>query len=55
MKTMNDYAREYQHKNQNKGTVSNITDYSFKFTTTPKNGEKPVECVIMKSYFLNFK
>ena len=52
MKSMEDYAREYQHKNRGKGTVSNVNNYSFKFTELTKNNEKPKEDVVMKSYFL---
>lgn len=53
MKSMDSYAREYQHKNRGKGTVSNVNNYSFKFTELPKNNnEKPKEYVVMKSYFL---
>lgn len=52
MKSMEDYAREYQHKNRGKGTVSNVNNYSFKFTELTKNNEKPKEYLVMKSYFL---
>lgn len=52
MKTMEEYARQYQHENRNKGVVSNVTDYSFKFTTNPKkDGEQPKSYLVMKSYF----
>lgn len=52
MKSMEEYARLYQHENRNKGVVSNVTDYSFKFTTNPKkDGEQPKSYLVMKSYF----
>ena len=54
MKTMEEYAKIYQHEHRNEGVVSNITNYSFKFTTTPKKkDEQPKSCIIMISYFLN--
>lgn len=53
MKTMQEYARQYQHKNRGKGIVSNVTDYSLKFTTFPeKDTEQPKEYVVFKSWFL---
>lgn len=52
MKTMAEYAKQYQHENRNKGTVSNVTDYSLKFTSNPsKNGEQPKSHIVMLSYF----
>ena len=35
MKTMEEYAAEYQKKYRGKGYVSEVTSYSFKFTTLP--------------------
>lgn len=29
MLSMEEYAKQYQHKHRNEGTVSEITDYSF--------------------------
>lgn len=53
MKTMEEYARQYQHENRNKGVVSDVTNYSFKFTTNPKkDGEQPKSYMVMISYFL---
>lgn len=55
MKSMNDYARQYQHEKRGKEVVdmTSITDYSFKTKTVPKKeNEQPKECVIMKSWFL---
>ena len=52
MKDMAFYAKQYQNENRGKGTVSDVTDYSFKFTTIPKKDkEEPKSCIIMKSYF----
>ena len=52
MKTMEEYARQYQHENRGKGLVSDVTSYSFKFTLNPKKeGEQPKSYVVMKSYF----
>lgn len=52
MKSMREYAYEYQmaHPNQ---VVSDLTNYSFKVTTVPKKeDEKPKSWVYMKSWFL---
>jgi hypothetical protein len=52
MKTMEEYAAEYQKKHRGKGKVTDVTDYSFKYTTLPlKEDEKPKSYVVMKSYF----
>lgn len=52
MKTMEEYAAEYQKKHRGKGYVSDVTSYSFKFTTLPlKVEDKPKTYVVMKSYF----
>lgn len=52
MKSMQEYARQYQHENRNKGTVSNINEYSFKFETNPKKeGEQPKSYMVYKSWF----
>lgn len=37
--------------NHRNGTVSNITDYSFKFTTVQKN-DKMKEVIYFESYFV---
>lgn len=52
MKGMQEYAKQYQHENRNKGTVSDVTSYSFKFTENPKNkGEQPKSYIVMLSWF----
>lgn len=52
---METYARQYQKEHRGKGLVSDITNYSFKFTTLPKKqDETPKSYYVMKSYFLNF-
>lgn len=52
MKTMQEYARRYQHENRNRGFVSDVTDYSFKFTVYPKKeNEQPKSYMVMESYF----
>lgn len=49
---MKKLAEDFQRKHRN-GVVSNITDYSFKFTTKPKNdSEKQKEVIYYISYFL---
>ena len=54
MKSMNEYAYEFQMKHPDM-VVSNVTSYSFKATTVPKKeDEKPRSWVYMKSWFLNF-
>lgn len=54
MKTMEEYAVEYQRKHR--GKVTDVTNYSFKYTTLPlKEDEKPKSYVVMKSYFWNKK
>lgn len=43
MLSMEEYAKQYQHKHRNEGTVSEITDYSFKFECKPtKDGKQRV-------------
>lgn len=49
MKTMEEYAKQYQHEHRNVGKVSDVTDYSFKFTTKTKEQEKST--IIVLSYF----
>ena len=52
MKTMQEYARQYQHENRNAGVISNVNTYSLKFTTTPKKDtEQPKSHIVMKSWF----
>lgn len=52
MKTMQEYADMYQKQHRGKGYYSDLTDYSFKWTTLPtKENEKPTTCIFMKSYF----
>ena len=52
MKTMQEYAKQYQHEHRNEGVVSNVNDYSFKFTCHPKKkDDKPKEYMVMISYF----
>ena len=52
MKSMVEYAKQYQHENRNKGVVSDVTSYSFKFTENPKKpGEQPKSYMVMISYF----
>lgn len=49
---MNKLANVFQTEHRN-GTVSNVTSYSFKFTTNPKTAsEKPKETIYMKSFFM---
>lgn len=47
---MDKIAKEFQN-NHKKGTVSNVTSYSFKYSETNKNGSVN-EVVYMKSYFM---
>lgn len=52
MKTMQEYAREYQKTHMGKEVVSDVGEYSFKVTTVPKKEkEEPKSFYIMKSYF----
>ena len=53
MKDMKTIARMFANDHIGKGVVSHITDYSFMYTTTPKNEkEKQVSTVYMLSYFM---
>lgn len=53
MKTMQEYAKQYQHEHRNEGVVSDVTSYSFKFTTNPKKkDEQPKSYMVMISYFV---
>lgn len=55
MLSMQEYANQYQKQHRGRGYVSDVTSYSFKWTTLPmKENEKPVSCVFMLSYFVNF-
>ena len=47
---MDKIAKEFQN-NHKKGTVSNVTSYSFKYSEASKNGSVN-EVVYMKSYFM---
>ena len=49
---MEKIAKEFQNSHK-KGTVSNVTPYSFKYSETTKNGNT-VDIVYMKSYFMDF-
>lgn len=52
MKTMKEYAVDFEFKHINKGIVTKITDYSFTFTTKPKKeNEQPKSIVYYLSYF----
>lgn len=51
MLSMEEYAKQYQHKYRNEGTVSEITDYSFKFECKPTKDGKQRVYYVMKSYF----
>ena len=52
MTEMEQYAKQYQHQHRGKGYVSNVTNYSLKFTTYPsKKDESPKSYYVMKSYF----
>lgn len=56
MKTMEEYAMAYQKKHRGKGTVSNVGDYSFTFTTLPlSEKEQQKTYVVMLSYFWEHK
>jgi hypothetical protein len=56
MLTMEEYANKYLKQHRGKGRVSDVTKYSFKWTTLPlKENEKPVTYVFMLSYFLEYK
>ena len=46
-------ANVFQTNHRN-GTVSNVTDYSFKFTTTQKN-DKGKEAIYFESYFVELQ
>lgn len=48
---MDKISKEFQN-NHKKGTVSNVTSYSFKYSETNKNGSVN-EVVYMKSYFMD--
>lgn len=48
MLDMNKIAKDFQNKHK-KGTVSNITDYSFQYTEKKKDKEDSV--IYMESYF----
>lgn len=51
MLSMEEYAKQYQHKHRNEGIVSEITDYSFKFECKPTKDGKQRVYHVMKSYF----
>ena len=51
MKTMEDYAREYQRENCSKGKVKEVTDYSFTFEKNPAKEGKVENVVVYLSYF----
>lgn len=55
MKSMEEYAFMYQKQHRGKGCVSDITNYSFKWTTLPmKENEQPKSYYMMISYFVEF-
>ena len=51
MLSMEEYAKQYQHKHRNEGKVTEITDYSFKFECNPPKDGKQRVYYVMKSYF----
>lgn len=54
MKTMQEYANEFEQKNWKKGVVSKVTDYSFDFTEHPdlrKPEKQPKKVTYFLSYF----
>lgn len=52
MTDMQKLANMFQAAHRN-GTVSHVTDYSFKFTIQPKKDtDKPKEAIYYESYFL---
>lgn len=53
MLAMQDYAAQYQKQHRGKGTVSNVTNYSFVFTTLPDKQGNQSSVVVMESWFWN--
>lgn len=51
MKTMEDYAREYQRENYSKGKVKEVTDYSFTLEKNPTKEGKVENVIVYLSYF----
>lgn len=50
---MRKIAKQFQNDHLGKGVVDKVTDYSFRYTTTPKNeNEKPKETIYMESWFV---
>lgn len=51
MKTMQEYAKTYQHENRNKGKVVKINDYSFVFENNPTKDGKVESFIVCLSWF----
>lgn len=51
MKTMQEYAKAYQHENRNKGKVVKINDYSFVFEKNPTKDGKVESFIVCLSWF----
>lgn len=50
---MKKIAKVFQNNHIGKGIVDKVTEYSFRYTTIPKNeNDKPKSYIYMKSWFL---
>lgn len=54
VKTMQDYAKQYQHENRNKGKVVKVTDYSLVFESNSSKEGKTETHIVYESYFMEF-
>lgn len=53
MKTMREYAYEYEMKHKNKGMVTKLEDYRFLFTEKADKNGKSNSYLVMLSWFLD--
>lgn len=53
MKTMREYAYEYEMKHKNKGMVTKLEDYRFLFTEKADKNGKSNSYWVMLSWFLD--
>ena len=55
MKTMREYAYEYEMKHKNKGMVTKLEDYRFLFTEKADKNGKSNSYWVMLSWFLDLQ
>ena len=53
MKTMREYAYEYEMKHKNKGMITKLEDYRFLFVEKADKNGKSNSCWVMLSWFLD--